>query len=276
MSTTSTLPSGAKLWVRFLDIDAASVLAGANQFPASLPPQQHERRELIMIAALLYHPDIGLMLFDTGSCEDVIDSWGAKSLECCPRIWSKSHHGLPEAIKATGAGDISDIKAIVLSHLHQDHAGGLEHFFDTDVEIWCHEEELKNAFWTCATGIEQGTYVRDYLVLGRLNWKTFSGQSVEIYQGITLHHCPGHTAGSVAMELDLEYTGPIVFTGDAFHVKENYEQGVHPGTLTRDFKEWHRSRDYIRRLVQKRKAKVVLGHEPLYFDAMKTSPEYLE
>ncbi|KAJ8097117.1 metallo-beta-lactamase superfamily protein [Lipomyces tetrasporus] len=276
---STTLPTGAKLWLLnlgIIDLDAANVLAGANQFPVGLPPQPHERRDLIMIAALVYHPDVGLVLFDTGSCEDVIKSWGAKALECGPRIWDKSVHGLPEAIKATGAGNITDVKAVVLSHLHSDHAGGLEHFFGTDVEIWCHEEELKNAFWTCATGMEQGTYVKDYLVVDRLNWKTFSEQTFEIYRGVTLHHCPGHTAGSIAMELELEQTGSVVITGDVFHVKENYEQGIHPGTLTRDFNDWHRSRTYIRSLVQRKKAKVVLGHEASYFHALKASPEYTE
>lgn len=278
-------------------MDAANVLAGTNQFPVDLPPQPHERRELIMIAALVYHPDVGLVLFDIGSCEDIINSWGVKALECGPRFWDKSVHGLPEAIKATGAGEIKDIKVVVLSHLHCDHAGGLEHFFGTgqldgtslsqnesiiksvfniDVEIWCHEEELKTAFWTCATGMEQGTYLKDYLDIGRLRWKTFSGQVFEIYRGVTLHHCPGHTAGSIAMELDFEKTGSVVLTGDAFHVKENYEQGIHPGTLTRDFNEWHRSRNYLRNLVQRKQAKVVLGHELSYFNAFEASPEYTD
>ena len=84
-----------------------------------------------MIAALVYHADIGLILFDSGSCEDVIKSWGNESLECTPRIWSKEKNSLPAAIMATGAGTIHDIKAVVLSHLHLDHAGGLEHFFGT-------------------------------------------------------------------------------------------------------------------------------------------------
>jgi hypothetical protein len=96
---TTTLPSGAKLWARqhselFLnrldadlhfqllnlgtvDLDAANVLAGANQFPVGLPPQLYDRRDLIMIAALIYYPNVGLILFDTGSCEDIIQSWGA-------------------------------------------------------------------------------------------------------------------------------------------------------------------------------------------------------
>ena len=78
------------------------------------------------------------------------------------------------------------------------------------------------------------------------------------------------------MEVALEKTGSVVLTGDAFHVKENYELGIPPGTLTRDWNQWHRSRYYIRNLVQRKQARVVLGHEPSYFHALKGSPEYSE
>lgn len=83
-----------------------------------------------MIALLVYHPQEGLFLFDCGSCEDVIKNWNPRSVECSPRIWVKEEHGLPAAIRATG-NDIRDVKAVVLSHLHMDHAGGLEHFMNT-------------------------------------------------------------------------------------------------------------------------------------------------
>ncbi|KAJ5767687.1 metallo-beta-lactamase superfamily protein [Penicillium manginii] len=65
-----TLPTGATLWLLNLgtvDLDAANLLAGENQFPVDLPPQLHQRRDLIMVAALISHPDVGLTLFDTGS-----------------------------------------------------------------------------------------------------------------------------------------------------------------------------------------------------------------
>jgi glyoxylase-like metal-dependent hydrolase (beta-lactamase superfamily II) len=84
-----------------------------------------------MISALLYHPDIGLVLFDTGPCEGVAASWGDEVMELGPITRDKATQGLAEAIKATEAGTIKDIRAVVMSHLHCDHAGGLECFFGT-------------------------------------------------------------------------------------------------------------------------------------------------
>lgn len=51
---------------------------------------------------------------------------------------------------------MKDIKAVVLGHLHTDHAGGLEYFFGTNVPIYVHEKELKNAFYSVATGSDYG------------------------------------------------------------------------------------------------------------------------
>lgn len=145
-----------------------------------------------------------------------------------------------------------------------------------DTEIWCHEEELKHAFWSYATGFGRGGYVKDYLDVEKLNWKTFSGNTFDLFKGVTLHHVPGHTIGGVALELNMINEGCVVITGDAFHVRENYEHGIHPGLLTTDLSAWHRSRTYLRALVQRKQGKVVLGHDLDYFKSLKTSPEYTE
>ncbi|CEN59342.1 beta-lactamase-like protein [Aspergillus pseudodeflectus] len=278
MPPRSPLPVGSKLWLLDLgelDIDASYVLSGANVPLTGQPPQIHETRPCLMIAGLLYHPDVGLILFDTGACEDIINSWDKEFLECAPRIWLRDIHSLPSAVKASGAGEITDIKAVVMSHLHLDHAGGLEHFFGTDVEIWCHEKELKNAFWASATGHDLGLFRPDYLRADLLNWKTVSEEVVELWRGVTLHLCPGHTEGSLVIELTLQVSGTVVLTGDMFHVIENYEDGRPQGFLMRDYNTWHRSRDYVKRLVRQTNAKVCLGHERSYFERFEKSPRYL-
>jgi glyoxylase-like metal-dependent hydrolase (beta-lactamase superfamily II) len=258
-----------------LDSDASNALSGANIAVPGEPPQQHARCELVMIAGLIHYPSFGLILFDVGSCEDSIAHWPARTSTCLPRVWTKGIHGLPAAIAASGAGTIADVRAVVLSHLHFDHAGGLENFFGTDVEIWAHEAELKNAFWASATRIDAAMYHAHYLAVDRLNWKTFADDHFEPWQGIVLHRCRGHTDGSVVMEAVMQ-TGTAVLTGDMFHVKQNYEDGRPQGPLMRDFNAWHRSRQFIRNLVQRTGARVVLGHDPEYFERFGKSPRFME
>ena len=228
-----------------------------------------------MIAVLIYHPSEGLILYDTGSCEDVITSWGTQWLECTPRKWDKEKNSLPAAIKATG-NDIKDVKAVVVSHLHLDHAGGLEHFFGTDVEVWVHEDELKNAFWAAATRIDNVLYLEDYLHVSKLKWKTFRERSFDIWAGITLHKCEGHTEGSIIIELELEKEGTVIFTADLFHVKENYYEGRPQTGLMRDFNAWHRSRQFVMHLVKRKNARICFGHDMDVFNGFVKSPGYLE
>lgn len=115
---------------------------------------------------------------------------------------------------------------MILGHLHLDHAGGLEYFVDTDVEIWSHEEELKHAFYSVATGSDDVVYMAHYLKFN-LNWKTFSGADFEIFEGVAMKLAKGHTPGLTVMCVNLKDSGMWIFTGDQYHVKENYEES-HP------------------------------------------------
>lgn len=81
------------------------------------------------------------------------------------RVRYEPAHELRAAVEATG-NKIEDIKKIIIGHLHLDHAGGLDEFMDRkDVEIWVHDRELKNAFWSVATGADVGVYLEHYLKL---------------------------------------------------------------------------------------------------------------
>ena len=47
------------------------LLLGANGSSASIPTPPNKRRDLMLIAGLVDHPEMGLILFETGSAEDV-------------------------------------------------------------------------------------------------------------------------------------------------------------------------------------------------------------
>lgn len=190
---------------------------------------------------------------------------------------------LPNAIKATG-NDIKDVKAIIMGHLHADHAGGLEHFLGTNVPskihppsvviwsisanltqlattVYVHEEEFKHATWSVATKTDNAVYLASYLSLTALNWQTFSVSPFELCQGITLLHSPGHTPGLCLMQINLPRDGTFVFTTDQYHIRENYEDAAPQGWLMRDQSAWIHSHQMVQMLVRLYGARLVFGHD---------------
>jgi len=104
---------------------------------------------------LISHPTEGLVLFETGPGKDYPTVWGPQLNDIFAQENYSEDHELDAAIRKTG-NDIKDIKAVVIGHLHLDHAGGLEYFRGTDIPIYVHELELKNAFFSVATKTDIG------------------------------------------------------------------------------------------------------------------------
>ncbi|KAL2834774.1 beta-lactamase-like protein [Aspergillus pseudoustus] len=256
-------PPGTKMQLLNLgtmNTDEGWLIAGANGGTASNPNPTNKRRDLMLIAGLIEHPEIGLILFETGSAEDVERQWGPVATDIFPVTRHEEFHHLPVAIKRAGYG-IKDVKAVIMGHLHLDHAGGLEHFRNTGVPIYVHEEEFKHACWAAATGADGAVYLADYLSLDALNWQTFSESQYDLCTGITLYHCPGHTPGLCIMQVNLKEDGTFIWTTDQFHVRENYELDQVQGWLLRDHKAWHDSGKFIKRLQRLFNARLIFGHD---------------
>jgi hypothetical protein len=77
-----------------------------------------------------------------------------------------------------------------------------------------------------ATKSDAVVYMPHYLKFD-LSWQTFSGEGLEVCEGIQLRLAKGHTPGLCIMLVNLRESGMWVFTSDQYHVKENYEQS-HP------------------------------------------------
>lgn len=110
---------------------------------------------MVLISVLIDHPTEGLILFETGPGEAYPEVWGPPVNDIFARVDYSPDHELKAAIAKTG-NDIKDVKAVVMGHLHLDHAGGLEHFSGTDVPVYVHEKELKHAFYSVATKTDAG------------------------------------------------------------------------------------------------------------------------
>lgn len=127
--------------------------------------------------------------------------------------------------------------------------------------VYVHEEEFKHACWAAATGADDALYLSDYLSLDKLNWKTFSSQQTDLFQGITLLHAPGHTPGLCIMMVNLIQDGTFIFTTDHYHVKENHTDRHPQGWLAREHNAWIRTSEMVERLQRLFSATMVYGHD---------------
>jgi glyoxylase-like metal-dependent hydrolase (beta-lactamase superfamily II) len=242
-----------------LEYDEGFPLAGAGASLASDPNPQSPRRTVAVIGALIDHPKAGPILFDTGAPSNYEELWPPVIQELFHITSHEPEHQLEAALQSAGYG-LEDVRAIVLSHLHLDHAGGLEAFRGRDVPVYVHATELKNAFYGVATGQDFGAYLPHYLDFS-FNWQPLDGEHIELFAGFDLHRLPGHTPGLLGLRLDLASAGTFLLTSDQFHLRDNYEGPQPLGWLLRDHAAWWRSYRFVRTLAERTEARLVFGHD---------------
>lgn len=116
-----------------------------------------------------------------------------------------------------------EVRDVVITHMHYDHAGNVglfpkARFHVQDAEMaYCTGRAMTHAHLS-------GPFDAENVV--DLVRRTFDGRVVfhagdeELYPGVTLHHLPGHTPGLQAVRVQTE-RGPVVLASDAIHFWAN-------------------------------------------------------
>jgi len=124
-----------------------------------------------------------------------------------------------------------DLKAVVLSHGHLDHAGALDNFRGADTEIYLQKIETKMINKVRKENKIQAAYIpADFKDWKEVNIKTVEGV-YDIFgdKSIVMFPTPGHTAGHQSLMVRASNGKSYVLTADAQYTNENMYEAVPPG-----------------------------------------------
>lgn len=160
-----------------------------------------------------------------------------------------------------------DVRDVVLTHLHYDHAGRLDAF--PRARFWVQDAEL--AFWTgrhAARGeIAHAVEASDIVELVRLNFERrvrFVDGDHTMAPGISLHRVGGHAPGLQVVRVDTG-AGPVVLASDATHFYANLAED-RPYSIVHSLPGMYAAFDRIRDLAGGDDSRIVPGHDPLVLE----------
>jgi len=225
------------------------------------PSPTAERIATPVYNLVIDHPE-ATILWDTGSHPDAGDGHWPDATYQAFEHRDAAEYPLDSALADAGYA-IDDVDAVVCSHLHVDHAGGLRHFDGTDTPIYVHEEELQFAYYSaCTPGGDGGGYVRadfDH----DLDWRIVHRDRTTRFEDVELYRLPGHSPGLLGMLVHLDDHGSLLFGSDVAELEANYEHERPLGAgLLRDRQAWQESIQLLKELERRHDAEVIYGHDP--------------
>jgi N-acyl homoserine lactone hydrolase len=176
---------------------------------------------------IIDHPR-GLVLYDTGNNVAVSDGQ-------CENYWGKlckmsmpiqtRDQVIDKWLEKFGY-KVEDVKYVVLSHLHLDHAGNMEMFPNATHVV--QKVEMKTAWWP--EKFQAAVFVlSDFDDARNFKYLQLDGDFDLFADGsVVVLDTKGHTQGHQSLMVKLKNTGAVFLAGDAVYTPEN-EAGVIPG-----------------------------------------------
>jgi len=244
-------------------------LPKAISTPKGPDPERHMR---FPVPGLLVDVGDGYILLDTGFNATVVRDpylyeryWGPpeRSLGISPIVELATEGDadpLEAAFELVGV-DPADVVAVVVSHFHNDHSGGLRVFADR-VPVHVQRKEYDFAF------ADQRRAENDFMHHidfdhPRIDWRIADGD-VEICPGVTTLLSAGHTPGHQSLMVEMPDGSGFVFASDAADLQENLDD-EQPVTAT-EGQDPDVTIEAIRRLkaISSEKGyRLIPGHDPV-------------
>ncbi|HVD58027.1 MAG TPA: N-acyl homoserine lactonase family protein [Thermoleophilaceae bacterium] len=221
-------------------------------------------------AFLVEHPGAGLVLIDTGLHPSVAvkprENFGRVTLLAFRDLRMEPDQALPAQLRERGH-EASDVKAVVMTHLHVDHASGISEFPQATFVV-------SRAEWEAATsqGQTHGYVTRQFDHAFDYRLLDFDGSDVESFAGfarsfdlfgdgsVRTVYTPGHTLGHMSVVLRTG-RGEVLVAGDAIYLRRTLDDTHLPHRLE-DEHLFRRSLREIRQYTRETPdALIIPGHD---------------
>jgi glyoxylase-like metal-dependent hydrolase (beta-lactamase superfamily II) len=179
------------------------------------------------------------------------------------RQWKVSGFVKPSEVIARAGVKAEDVTDVIVTHMHWDHADGMDLF--PNARIWLQKEELEyyaGSAWQ-ARNTHGGIDPDDVMAAVRLNMQgrvgLVNGDAQEILPGIVCYTGGKHTYQSQFVTVN-SAAGTIVLASDNMYLYENLEKHV-PIAATLDAASNLRAQDRMKELAGSTRL-IIPGHDP--------------
>ena len=246
---------------------------------ATIRAMRDETRPVPVPAFLVRHPTAGLTLIDTG-LHPSIASEPTANLGRLAASFTDPTMGPGEDVASqlrTRGVEAGEIRQVVLTHLHVDHASAISEFPDAVFVV------ARDEWEDATTGLlpilryyrrQQFDYAFDFRTVDyssdAINSFSTFGRSFDLFGdgSVVLVSTPGHSAGHQSVVLRLA-DRPMVVAGDAIFLEGQLEPGASLAARTRDRHNYERSIREMQLFRREHPSAVITpGHDPEFYDRL--------
>lgn len=224
----------------------------------------------IPVHSFLFDTEIGWVLFDT-ACdpEGMTRNW-PQAMRENPYV-AGEHGSVTDQLSLLGLTP-DDIRYVVVSHLHLDHAGSLKLFRNATVIV--SREEFNKTLHAYADRDFSGFHMESDIsgwLRAELRWQ-FICQDTEEYPlcpGLTvLNFGPGHSYGMLGILAELDRDGTFLLAADTLYTADHLGPPAKMAGIAYDEKGYFDTVERIRTLAAKTGAKILFGHDMAQFQTL--------
>jgi N-acyl homoserine lactone hydrolase len=241
----------------YLHIDRSVLLTAVGMGQVILAP---------VFSVLLMH-DEGPILVDVGLNPDGLSNpegaWGPRAKLIRPEMTEADD--IRNRLKEVGFS-VSDIRMVIVTHLHWDHTGGLRFFSHCPIVV----QRAEHRFAFCPDPFVSTPYMRNHFDFP-LNYQLVEGDQV-LKPGISVIKTSGHTPGHQSVLVKLRSGAYYIFPGDAIPLQDNLALKV-PSSNTWNAQAAMDSIYRLEHMSHLLGAEIIPSHDIARFEGLNKSPE---